>query len=126
MSSERPLSPHLLIYRPQLTSMLSICHRLSGFALAVGSLLALWYLVALAVGPGYFSYVQSLLASWPGQLVLLAFSATVFYHLCNGVRHLLWDFGWCLSIEGVYRSGYAVIAAAAAMTGGLWALALWG
>lgn len=124
MARERPLSPHLLIYKPQLTSMLSIFHRLSGFALAVGTLLAVWYIVALSVGPAYFAFVQSLLSTWAGQLALFGFSAAAFYHLSNGVRHLLWDVGYCLSIEGVYRSGYAVIASTVLLTGGLWFLAL--
>ena len=126
MARERPLSPHLLVYKPQLTSMMSICHRLGGIALAAGSLLVVWYIVALATGPSYFAFVQSLLSTWPGQVVLFGYSAAVCYHLCNGIRHLLWDFGCFLSIEGVYRSGYAVIAAAAAMTGGVWYLALGG
>ena len=126
MVRERPLSPHLLVYKPQLTSMMSICHRLGGVALAAGSLLVVWYIVALAVGPDYFALVNSLLATWPGQLVLAGYSAAVCYHLCNGIRHLLWDFGYCLSIEGVYRSGYAVIVAAAGLAGGLWYLALGG
>ena len=124
MARERPLSPHLLIYKPQLTSMMSICHRLGGFSLAAGSLLVVWYIVALATSPAYFAFVQSLLLSWPGQIVLFAYSAAVCYHLSNGIRHLLWDFGYFLSIEGVYRSGYAAIASAAVLTGALWFLAL--
>ena len=124
MARERPLSPHLLVYKPQLTSMMSICHRLGGIALTAGSLLVVWYIVALATGPVYFAFVQSLLLSWPGQVVLFAYSAAVCYHLCNGIRHMLWDFGYCLSIEGVYRSGYAVIVSAAVLAGGLWYLAL--
>ena len=124
MSRERPLSPHLLIYRPQLTSMLSICHRLSGAAMACGSLLAVWWIVGLASGAEYFAFVQSVATSVPGQVVLFGFSAAVFYHLCNGIRHLFWDFGYGLSLEGVYRGGWAVVIMAFVLTAGLWVLVL--
>lgn len=120
MPRERPLSPHLLVYKPQLTSVLSISHRLSGATLAGGSLLAVWWIVALATGPEYFGFVQALMLSVPGQLVLMAFSAAVFYHLSNGIRHLFWDFGYFLSLQGVYRSGYAVITSTLVLTGSLW------
>ena len=124
MSRERPLSPHLLIYRPQLTSMLSISHRLSGAALAGGSVLVVWWIVGLATGPDYFALVQSIMTSLPGQIVLFGFTAAVFYHLCNGIRHLFWDFGYGLSLEGVYRGGWAVMIMATLLTFGLWAIVL--
>ena len=124
MAPERPLSPHLQVYRLPFPAGMSICHRLSGIALAGGSLLVVWYLVALASGPDYFAFVHALLAGWVGRLALLGYSAAVLYHLGNGVRHLLWDFGYCLSIEGVYRGGYAVLVWTVAATAGLWALAL--
>lgn len=124
MKRERPLSPHLLIYRPQLTSMLSISHRLSGAALASGSVLVVWWIMALATSAEYFAFVQSIMASLPGQIVLFGFTAAVFYHLCNGIRHLFWDFGYGLSLEGVYRGGWAVIVMASLLTLGLWGLVL--
>ena len=124
MSRERPLSPHLLIYRPQLTSMLSISHRLSGAMLAGGSLLVVWWIVGLASGPDHFAFVQSIMGSVPGQFVLLGFTAAIFYHLCNGIRHLFWDFGYGLSLEGVYRGGWAVIIMTVILTAGLWAMVL--
>lgn len=126
MASNRPLSPHLLIYKPQLTSMMSISHRLSGAALSAGSLLAVWWVVALATGPAYYAFVQALMLSVPGQIVMFGFSAAIFYHLSNGVRHILWDFGYCLSLEGVYRSGYAVMVSTVILTAGLWGLLLFG
>ena len=124
MPRERPLSPHLLVYKPQLTSVLSISHRLSGAALAGGSLLAVWWIVALATGPEYFGFVQALMLSVPGQLVLMAFSAAVFYHLSNGIRHLFWDAG-----KG-YAPGFANVTAwmtiifAAVATAVVWAYIL--
>ena len=124
MARERPLSPHLQIYRLPLPALMSISHRLCGLALAAGSLLVVWYLAALAAGPAYFAFLQTVLASWYGQLVLFGYSAAVLYHLGNGVRHLLWDFGYGLSLDGVYRGGYAVIVWTVALTAGLWLLAL--
>lgn len=122
MAQERPLSPHLMIYKPQLTSMMSITHRLTGAALAGGSLLLVWWVVALATGPDYFAYVQAIMASIPGQIVLFGFSVAVFYHLSNGIRHLFWDFGYNLSIEGVKRTGYMVMASTVVLTAVTWAL----
>ncbi len=124
MAQERPLSPHLMIYKPQLTSMMSIAHRVSGVALVFGSLLLVWWVVALATGPEYFAYVQSIMSSIIGQLVLFGFSAALFYHLCNGIRHLCWDFGFNLSIKGVRRTGYMAAAATVILTAATWALAL--
>lgn len=126
MSKERPLSPHLLIYRPQLTSMMSISHRLSGAALASGSLLLVWWIVALATGPEYYAFVQMIMTSIPGQIVLFGFTAAIFYHLSNGIRHLFWDFGYGLSLEGVYRGGWIVMGMTVLLTVGLWALVLLG
>ena len=124
MPRERPLSPHLLVYKPQLTSVLSISHRLSGAALAGGSLLAVWWIVALATGPEYFGFVQALMLSVPGQLVLMAFSAAVFYHLSNGIRHLSWDLGYGLEIAQVERSGYLVLVSTVVLTGLTWAIVI--
>lgn len=121
--TERPLSPHLQIYRPQITSVMSILHRLTGVALAVGSLLLVWWLVAAAAGPDYFRLVQSLLASWFGRLVMFGFSLALFYHLCNGIRHLAWDLGYGFDLPTVRRSGVAVLVAAVVLTVLAWILA---
>ena len=126
MAQERPLSPHLMIYKPQLTSMMSITHRLTGVALAGGSLLLVWWVVALATGPAAFAYAQSILTSIIGQIVLFGFSVAVFYHLSNGVRHLFWDFGYNLSIEGVKRTGYMVMASTVILTMATWAYVMIG
>lgn len=110
MSLKRPLSPHLMIYRPQLTSVMSILHRLTGVALAFGVVFLVWWLVALAHGEGYYQFVRLVAGHFLGRLVLLGFFVATIYHLANGIRHLFWDFGVGLSLEGVYRGGYAVLA----------------
>ena len=126
MAQQRPLSPHLMIYKPQLTSIMSITHRATGTALALGSLLVVWWIVALATGAEYYNFVQSILTSWFGQLVLFGFTVAVFYHLSNGIRHLFWDFGYNLTIEGVHRSGYMVLASTVILTALTWALVILG
>ncbi len=121
---QRPLSPHLQVYRPQLTSILSIVHRITGMALVFGLLLLTWWLIAAAAGPEAFGVAQAFLGSWFGLLVLFGLSCALFYHLCNGVRHLIWDSGHLLEIEGVYRSGWIMLVAAAVLTIIAWAVGL--
>jgi succinate dehydrogenase / fumarate reductase cytochrome b subunit len=121
---ERPLSPHLQVYRPQLTSMLSIFHRITGMGLAAGTLLLTWWLVAAAVGPGAFETAQAIFGSWIGYLVVFALSFALFYHLCNGIRHLVWDAGYCLDIEAVYLSGKIMVSSAIGLTILAWVVAL--
>lgn len=126
MAAQRPLSPHLMIYKPQLTSMMSITHRATGAALAMGSLLVVWWIVALATGAEYYSFVQSIISSWYGQFVLFGFTVAVFYHLSNGIRHLFWDFGYNLTIQGVHRSGYMVLVSTIVLTAATWLTVYWG
>ena len=116
----RPLSPHLRIYRPQLTSVLSITHRGTGIVLAAGALFLVYWLNALAAGADSFDHLRTLMAAWYGQAVLLGFSFSLFYHLCNGIRHLFWDVGMGFEIETVYRSGKAVVAVSIALTVATW------
>ena len=117
---ERPLSPHLQIYRPQLTSVLSILHRVTGVALGVGALLFAWWLLAAAHGPGQFETVRAFMASWVGRLLLLGFTFSLFYHLCNGIRHLFWDAGRGFGLKAVYASGWLVVAASLGLTAASW------
>lgn len=112
----RPLSPHLQIYRWQLTSVMSMLHRISGVTLVAGTLLLTWWLVAAVEGPEEFEVVQGVIGSWYGQAVLLGFTLALFYHLCNGIRHLVWDLGLGLELDAVYRSGRAVIIATVLLT----------
>jgi succinate dehydrogenase / fumarate reductase cytochrome b subunit len=120
LSDPRPLSPHLQIYRWQLTSVMSILHRVSGVALSVGTLLLVWWLVAAATSPQAYAVVRAFLGSWLGLALLFGWSAALFYHLCNGIRHLGWDTGRGLGLRSVYASGWTVAIAAAALTIGAW------
>ena len=89
----RPLSPHLQVYKPQITSVLSISHRLTGVALAAGTLLLAAWIIAAAMGPAAHARVAGFAGSWLGQLMLFGWSVALFYHLLNGIRHLFWDTG---------------------------------
>src|SRR5258708_16088954 len=89
--AQRPLSPHLQVYRWQLTSVMSILHRATGIALSLGAILLVWWLGAASDGPEPYAAVQRFLGSWIGLLLLFGWSLALFYHLCNGVRHLVWD-----------------------------------
>ncbi len=121
--SQRPLSPHLQIYRPQLTSVLSITHRATGIALVAGTLVLVYWLLAVASGAEAYASAQVLLGSWLGRVVLLGFSFALFYHLCNGIRHLFWDVGLGFELKTAYASGAAVVIVSIVMTVIAWGLA---
>ena len=123
-SKPRPLSPHLQIYKWQLTSIMSIGHRASGIALSLGSFLIVIWLVTLATGPEYFSHVNKVISHWFGQLVLFGFSVVLFYHMLNGVRHLSWDLGYGFDLTTVYKTGYSVLITAIILTTITW-LGVW-
>jgi succinate dehydrogenase / fumarate reductase cytochrome b subunit len=91
---ERPLSPHMQIYRPMLTMMMSIAHRITGAALYFGVLLLAWWLMAAASGPNAYGNVQWFMGSWIGRLVLLGYTWALMHHLLGGIRHLIWDIGY--------------------------------
>ena len=120
----RPLSPHLQVYRWQLTSVLSILHRFTGVALTVGTILLVWWLVAAANGPESFESAQWFLGSWLGLLLLFGWSVALFYHLCNGLRHLWWDTGSGLDLRSVYVSGWAVLVGTAILTVLAWVVGI--
>ena len=119
-STNRPLSPHLQVYKPQLTSVMSILHRATGIALAFGTFLLVWWLIAAATGESAFSTVQAFTASWVGILLLLGWSYALFYHLCNGIRHLFWDAGKGFELTDAYRNGWTVVAVSIALTIAVW------
>ena len=116
MASDRPLSPHLPIYRPQITSILSIVHRLTGVGLAAGALLFSYWISAATYGPVYFDQAQAIMGSWFGRLVLLGLTFSLFYHLGNGIRHLAWDIGWGYEMTKLKASGLLVVLFSGAMT----------
>ena len=116
----RPLSPDLQIYRPQLTSVLSISHRITGIALSVGTLLLISWLIAAATGPQPYSAIQSFIGSWFGHLIMFGWTFSLFFHLCNGIRHLVWDTGHGFELRAIYASGWTVVAASIVLTVAAW------
>lgn len=122
-TGNRPLSPHIQVYRWQWTMMLSITHRATGIALAVGALLLVCWLLALASGPDAFAGVHGFLGSWIGRLLLFGWTWSLMYHLANGLRHLFWDAGVGLELPAAQASGYAVVVASVALTLAIWVAA---
>lgn len=119
----RPLSPHLQVYRFQWPMALSILHRITGVALAVGSLLLVWWLMALAIGPDYFAMAHGVMGSWVGRLLLLGWTWALFYHFCNGIRHLCWDAGWGFDIDTARNTGLLVAVSSILLTVAFWGAA---
>jgi succinate dehydrogenase / fumarate reductase cytochrome b subunit len=113
---DRPLSPHIQIYRPQLTSITSILTRITGNALLVGALLVVWWLLAASAGPEYFAFVDGFVTSWFGKLVFLGSIWALWYHALAGVRHLIWDTGRGFDLKDAYAMGYMVIGGSVVLT----------
>lgn len=120
----RPLSPHLQVYRWQISNTLSILHRLTGVALALGALALVGWLLALASGQSAYADFNAVLGSLPGQLALVGWTFSFFYHLCNGLRHLVWDAGYGFEKAVARKSGIAVVAAAGLLTILFWVVAM--
>ncbi|BAI70811.1 succinate dehydrogenase cytochrome b-556 subunit [Azospirillum sp. B510] len=125
--SGRPLSPHLQVYKLPLTAVMSITHRITGVGLAVGTLLLVWWLVAAAAGPEAFARAQGFIGSFFGLLLMFGWSAALYYHLCNGIRHLVWDAGKSFELTDADRNNRIVLIATAALTVLTWivGLAVW-
>ena len=122
-TSKRPLSPHLQVYRLPMTAIMSISHRITGAILSGGSLLITAFLVAGMMGEGAYDAVSSFLGSWFGLVILVGWSFCLYYHLCNGIRHLIWDTAVMFEKSQAIISGWVVILAALLLTGGTWCLA---
>ena len=122
MAKPRPLSPHLQIYRPQLTSIMSISHRATGAALAAGTLLLCMWLVALAAGDFWYALAAMAIGHPIGIFISFGYSVALIYHALNGVRHLTWDRGIGLTIPAVYRSGKIVLLLTVVITTLIWAV----
>lgn len=116
----RPRSPDIQIYRPQLTSVLSITHRLTGIVLSIGAPLLVIWLTAGSLGPRAYTAVSDAAGSGPGLAALLVFTFALFFHLCNGIRHLFWDAGYGFELTAIYASGWAVLAASLLLTAVTW------
>ena len=123
-SVRRPLSPHLQVYRPQLTSVLSIMNRMSGIATSIGTLLMVWWLVASAGSPHAFAAMQGFMASPIGLILLFGWTLGLVYHFVGGLRHLAWDAGYGFDLPEVYASGWAAIIATAVLTVLIWVIGL--
>jgi succinate dehydrogenase / fumarate reductase cytochrome b subunit len=117
---DRPLSPHLQIYRPQITSALSIFHRVTGVAMTLGAVLIVWWFFAAATGPEAFATADGFLSSILGQLIMLGTLAAFSYHFLNGIRHLYWDAGYGFELSSVTSSGVAVLIGTVVMTAVIW------
>lgn len=124
VTRNRPLSPHLTVYRWHLTMALSIAHRATGIALSAGMLLVTWWLNALSGGAGSYDLVQTVMGSIVGQLVLFGWTFVLFLHMGNGIRHLVWDAGYGYDKAVAVRSGQAVIGAACGLTLLVWLISL--
>ena len=125
-ASPRPLSPHLQVYRWQMTSVLSILHRGTGLFLILGSVMIAFWVVALALSHNIFASYQAWLGSLLGKVLLAGWSFSLFFHWANGIRHLLWDAGWGYEIERVYITGWIVVLLSVVLTGLLWLLPVLG
>lgn len=119
----RPLSPHLQVYRLPLSALMSISHRVTGAGLAVGTILVTAFLFAAASGEEQYNFVMGLATSTLGQIILFLWSAALYFHMCNGIRHMVWDSGNCLKKDKAMRTNYYVLAAAAILTLSTWACA---
>ena len=120
MSRQRPLSPHLQIYKPQITSILSILHRGTGIALSIGSIILVSWIVALTLGENTYLMYSNLINNWFGKLIIFGLTFALFYHLSNGIRHLFWDAGYGYDLKHAYISGVAVIISSLLLTSMTW------
>jgi succinate dehydrogenase / fumarate reductase cytochrome b subunit len=120
----RPLSPHLQVYRPQLTSVLSILHRMTGVGLGLGTLLLTWWLVAAATSADAFATVQGFIGSAFGLVLLFGWTLALFFHLCNGIRHLAWDIGLGFEKAEYHLTGWVVVGASLILTVFVWIVGL--
>jgi succinate dehydrogenase / fumarate reductase cytochrome b subunit len=125
LGAERPLSPHLQIYRPMLTMMMSIAHRVSGAANAVGFLLLAWWLVAIAAGPDAYAQVSAFFGSLAGRTLLFLFSWSLIHHMLGGIRHLIWDTGHGLDKLSIEVFAWATIIGSTVLTVAVWVAGYW-
>lgn len=120
----RPRSPDVQIYKPQLTSVLSIAHRATGVLLSIGSVVLLAWLVAVADGGSTYAALDGFLRSWLGIILLVGWTFSLFYHLCNGIRHLSWDLDFGFELASIYLSGWLVVIASVVLTLATWIIGM--
>ena len=117
---QRPLSPHLQIYKPLINMVMSILHRITGIALYLGTLLLAWWLIAAATGPDYFNYVSSWFATWYGQLILVGYTWALLHHMLGGLRHFIWDMGRGYELKVIDQLSWGSIVLSFVLTGLVW------
>lgn len=113
---KRPLSPHITIYRPQMTSISSILVRITGVAMLLAGLMIVWWLLAAATSPKYFAFADGVVTSWLGDLIMTLSLWALWYHALGGLRHLYWDTGRGLEIETAEKLGIGMIAGSVILT----------
>lgn len=125
---DRPLSPFMIgsVYRPQITSVMSILHRITGCGVGLAAILVVWWFLAASSSPYYFDFADGMLTSWIGNLILFLALVSFWYHFFNGIRHLIWDAGHGFRLDQTTTSGIAAIVATAVMSIVTVAIALWG
>ena len=119
-AASRPLSPHLTIWRPTITYLMSGVHRITGAALYFGMLFLAWWLIAAASGPGAFDIANAFFGSWLGRLILFGFTWALIHHMLGGIRHLIWDTGSGLDVPTASRLGWATIVGSIVLTFVVW------
>lgn len=124
-SANRPLSPHLQVYRLTITMAMSVLHRITGAALYLGTVLLAWWLVAAASSEHYFNFVNQLFATHLGRLILLGYTWALFHHMLGGIRHLIWDTGIGLGKNAIDKLGWATLILSLALTIATWMLGYW-
>ncbi|MCA1243184.1 succinate dehydrogenase, cytochrome b556 subunit [Stappia stellulata] len=122
MKNSRPLSPHIQIYKPIMTMVMSILHRITGAALYFGTILVAWWLVSAAAGPAYFEFVNGIFGSFLGRLVLFGFTWALIHHMLGGLRHFIWDMGYGFGTEAREWLARATIIGSVAVTILLWVI----
>lgn len=120
---QRPLSPHLQIYRPQITSVLSILHRMTGFGLVISLCFFIAWLICLSISDSVYTDFVQFMSSWFGQVVIFFSLFAFYYHLSNGIRHLVWDFGYGYDLPTAYKTGWLVVIIAVIATLATWSIA---
>jgi succinate dehydrogenase / fumarate reductase cytochrome b subunit len=122
---EKPLSPHLTVYKWHVSMAMSITHRATGIALVFGAVLLGWLLIAAALGQDIYQHTTRILDTLPGQVFLFGWTLSLYYHLINGIRHLLWDIGWGFKVKdvtgkGIVRNGLVIGSLTLLLTAATW------
>lgn len=123
---QRPLSPHLQVYRPLVNMVMSIVHRITGGALYFGTLILAWWLIAAATGPSYLNYVNGLFATLPGKIVLFGYTWALMHHMLGGIRHFIWDTGRGYDLKTVDLLSWGTLVLSVLFTAAVWAVVLLG